>query len=309
MNKLLFKDAYDQYLKYVDIKQKNQSKRSIENIFENHILKYYKNKNIFEFNYNDYIEFQSRILKNKYKYTYLKKIHYTFSGFLEYCVNFLDLDKNVCKIVGCFKKNINSKIEHKIYNHKEFKKFIKQIKYYPDKILFKFMYFYGTRPGETMALKFSHIENKIHIKENLEEHINKETGKRETTTPKSISSNRYINIDIILKYELKKLKNFYIKKYKNENYDYYVFGGIKPIAPTTLRRKIKKYSNLAKIKYIKPHEFRHSNASFLFNKKIPLEIISKRLGHANKSITLDNYIHNLEKEKRVNITLLLSRLF
>ena len=53
---------------------------------------------------------------------------------MEYCVNFLNLKNNVCKIVGCFKKDVNSKIEHNIYTLKQYKKFIKQCDNLKDKI-------------------------------------------------------------------------------------------------------------------------------------------------------------------------------
>lgn len=308
---MTFEEAYNQYLKYVDIKQKNQSKRSIEDIFKNHILVKFKDFNIYDFKTNDYIEFQYNLLKKNYKYSYLKKIHYTFSGFLEYCVYFLGLRCNICKIVGCFKKNINSQIEHNIYTLRQFKKFLRHCDTLRKKFCFLFLYKYGPRPGEHMALRFS--DNKgfiIRINHNIEEHINKETGKRELTTPKTTSSYRTIRIDIFTKIYLIRLEKYYQKKYNDYDYDYFIFGGKEPLAPTTLRRWIHEISEKAKLPYIKPHEFRHSNASFLYNKKIPLDIISKRLGHSNVSTTLNTYIHSYKgQEKRVTRTLIFSRLF
>ena len=58
----------------------------------------------------------------------------------------------------------------------------------------------------------------IDINKTIDEH-----GTREIGTPKSINSYRKIKID-------KKLYNHLIKlkKYNSENYDYFIFGGLKP---------------------------------------------------------------------------------
>ncbi|MBI5971842.1 tyrosine-type recombinase/integrase [Staphylococcus caledonicus] len=49
---------------------------------------------------------------------------------------------------------------------------------------------------------------------------------------------------------------------------------------------------------IMPYSLRHTNTSYLFSKGIPIEYISKRLGHASISITLDTYSHLLEEHKK-----------
>ncbi|MDD3232461.1 MAG: tyrosine-type recombinase/integrase, partial [Clostridia bacterium] len=41
----------------------------------------------------------------------------------------------------------------------------------------------------------------------------------------------------------------------------------------------------------KVHDFRHSHASFLISKNVPIVVISKRLGHSNITETLNTYTH------------------
>ena len=107
--------------------------------------------------------------------------------------------------------------------------------------------------------------------------------------------------------------NFFKKKQskdKNYKYDYYIFGGIKPLATTTINRYKEKACKLAKIRKIKLHEFRHSHATLLLYKGIIIHEISKRLGHSDIAITLNTYTHtNNLQEKRVTRTLNFLRLF
>lgn len=65
---------------------------------------------------------------------------------------------------------------------------------------------------------------------------------------------------------------------------------------------ISKVFNKAKKKYninedVTPYSLRHTHASYLISKGIPIEYISKRLGHASIAITLDVYTHLLDEHK------------
>ena len=124
----------------------------------------------------------------------------------------------------------------------------------------------------------------IDINKTIDEH-----GTREIGTPKSINSYRKIKID-------KKLYNHLIK-YNSENYDYFIFGGLKSLAPTTINRYKEKACIKANLRKIKLHEFRHSHASLLINNNILIHEILKRLGHSDISITLNTYTH-AEKNKK-----------
>lgn len=49
---------------------------------------------------------------------------------------------------------------------------------------------------------------------------------------------------------------------------------------------------------ITPYALRHTHTSYLLSKGIPIEYISKRLGHSSISITLDTYSHLLDEHKK-----------
>ena len=163
------------------------------------------------------------------------------------------------------------------------------------KQFFTFMFFCGTRPGETFALRFSDLEdNIIHIRYNLTT-----KGGRTFDTPKNQSSIRDIKIDNKLKRDLLNLKKNYYGKYKVPDSDLFIFGGIKPLSPSSCNRRKKKASQMANLRPITLHQFRHSHATLLLSNGIMLNEVSRRLGHSKTSTTLNVYCHtSLEEEKK-----------
>lgn len=299
-----FEDAYSKYLVYVSLKQKKQSIRSLKERFNSIIIPYFKDFDVFNIKQSDYLAFISFLDNKDYSYNYKRNIHYLMCSFYNYLVIFLGVSINIPKVVGGFKKEFN-KCSTDFYTLSEFNKFIKFVDDDVYRQFFIFMFFTGCRPGETMALKFSDLKNSfISINKTIDEH-----GNREVSSPKTFKSNRIIEIDKKLYKSLLKLKKYYIKKYNIIDFDYYIFGGIKPLAPTTINRKKVNACKLANIKVIRLHDFRHSHATLLVNKKIMINEVSRRLGHSNVSTTLNTYVHtNREQEKRVIKTLNFLRL-
>lgn len=294
--KLNFLQAYEQYLVYIENRQKEQSKKTLKERFKNRILPYFKDYNIFEITEIDYVKWQNEIEKYNFCNNYKNGLHYLMVSFLDYCIVFYDLKYNVAKRVGAFKLK-NEKTVHNFYTLKDFKRFIKYVDDEVYKQFFTLMFFTGTRPGEAMALKFSDINNRVmSINKTISEHcIN---GVRLIDTPKSMSSCREIVIDKKLYKDLLKLKKFYENKYMLKNYDYFVFGGLKPLAPTTINRHKEKACKLAKMPKIKLHEFRHSHASLLYSNNIDIQSIKERLGHSSIKTTSNIYVHLTEKHKK-----------
>lgn len=302
-----FEDVYTKYLDYIEYRLKGQSKRTLKERFEKKLLPYWKDYNIHDITVADYMEWQKHIYSFNYSHNYNINLHYLMSGFFEYCIKFYDLEFNIARKCGNFKNVSNKKTTYKTYNIKQFKKFIKNLDNKVYKNFFTFMYFTGTRPGEAMALKFENLGKKIvYIEHSIDEH-----GSREIDTPKTDSSKRAIFIDRKLYKSLLKLKKYYIKKYGTWNDDYFVFGGIKPLSPTTINRYKLKACEKANLYSIKLHEFRHSHATLLDSKNIPISVIKDRLGHSTVNTTMNVYIHsdNSKQEKRVTRTLGFLRLF
>ena len=101
---------------------------------------------------------------------------------------------------------------------------------------------------------------------------------------------------------LNELKESY-QKYEGCYDDWFIFGGIKSLAPTTIGRKKDRYSALAGVKKIRIHDFRHSHASLLLSFGVPITVISQRLGHSDINMTLNTYSHLVprDEDKAINM--------
>lgn len=294
-----FEEAYNNYLIYASKQHKKQSFDTQKYKFELRIMPFFKNYNLEDITSNDILSWQNYIQTFNFSNNYNFSLYYVLSAFLEYCSVFYNFDKTIISRVGNFKKKYEED-KKDFYNLKEFKLFIKNVDNNIYKQFFNLMFFTGTRPGEAMALKFSDLQGDyISITKTMSEH-----GKREINTPKTITSIRKIKIDKFLRNDLLNLRKYYISVYNKSNFDYFIFGGIKPLSPTTINRKKIDACIKSNLRPITLHQFRHSHATLLLNNGIIINEISKRLGHSTPSITLNIYTHtDLTQEKRVQTTL------
>ena len=294
-----FEEAYNNFKIYASKQHKKQSFDTVIYKFNLRILPFFKKYNIEDITSSDILDWENYISTFNFSNNYNSSLFYILSSFFEYCSIFYGFDKSIISRVGNFKKHYE-KDKKDFYNLKEFNLFIRNLDNNIYKQFFNLMFFTGTRPGEAMALKFSDLQGDyIYINKTISEH-----GNREVDTPKTSSSIRKVRIDRMLKEDLLKLKKYYDKVYNKSNYDYFIFGGMKPLAPTTINRYKLKACQKANLRPITLHQFRHSHATLLLHNGIIVNEISRRLGHSNPSITLNIYTHtDLSQEKRVSTTL------
>ena len=298
-SKHLFLDVYNDYLLYARKKQKNQSFSTMKYKFDLHILPFFESMFIEDITSKDILNWEDYILSLNFSNNHNKNLYYVLSGFFEYCSIFLGFDKKIISNVGCFKKKYEEEHEDH-YTLKDFNQFISGFDDEIYKQFFSLLFFTGLRPGEAMALNFKDLSNGyIKVSKTIESH-----GKRNLTTPKTLSSNRLVAINRKLEKDLLNLKKIYINKGIEYNDNLFIFGGNKPISPSTINRRKLEACKKSNVRPITLHQFRHSHATFLLNNDIPITEVSRRLGHSNVSTTLNVYCHSdLTQEKRVLATL------
>jgi integrase len=71
-----------------------------------------------------------------------------------------------------------------------------------------------------------------------------------------------------------------------------------PIDPSNFRRQFDKICNKAGLVGWHPHELRHSAASIMLAAGVPLEVVSRVLGHASIRITADVYGHIMDPQRK-----------
>jgi integrase len=71
-----------------------------------------------------------------------------------------------------------------------------------------------------------------------------------------------------------------------------------PVDPSNFRRVFRKVAKQAGIEGCHPHELRHTAASVMLSRGVPLHVVSDVLGHSSISVTKDVYGHLVAGERR-----------
>lgn len=148
----------------------------------------------------------------------------------------------------------------------------------------------GLRIGEAIALELSDVGKYITINKNYA--INQET----VGLPKTAESERIV----LVQPELRKLLDRYMI-YRADNPSPLLFPGNDGyISYFAYNKYLRETSEKVLGRKITPHALRHTSASFLIANGVPLDSISRRLGHSDSKVTKQIYIHHTEKLQQLD---------
>lgn len=157
----------------------------------------------------------------------------------------------------------------------------------------------GARIGELLALEYSDIEKGIiTINKSLKEiepiHGKGEKTRLEVQQTKTASSVRTLPLDESVQKEIAVHKNWHQKEMLKNGYrSTHVFtsdtGNL--LFPSTVRTAFKRLCKEIGIEHGHLHTFRDSFASRLAERGVPIEVVSKMLGHDSVSVTSKYYIN------------------
>lgn len=252
-------------------------------------------------------EWKNDVNSTDISFTMKKNVYGAFRGLLNWAVTMEYMGKNPLIKIGNFRNAYQEKSKIDFYAPEEFKKFIREVKAISDEkgmndyyVFFGIAYFTGLRKGEIHALRWSdYHDGKFFVTKSISQKLG--NGDRETP-PKNMSSNRAVEVPIPLQ-EILSEHLAICQHFKGFKVSFHICGGVKPLRDTSIENVNRKASKRARIKHIRIHDFRHSHASFLANNGINILEISRRLGHANITQTLNTYSHfyPAEEEKATSI--------
>ncbi len=246
INNITFEELWEEYSNYKKLHLKAQSFRAVASRFENHLLPYFKNYKINNITSGIYINWQQEIEKKGFKYKYNSSLHGAMVNILNYAIKFYGLKSNVASLAGNFKRKTELKKNVNFFTFEEYQNFISVVSDNIYKTLFETLYYTGLRLGEALALNWNDFKDS---NLNINKTISKETinGRRIINTPKTQKSIRVVKLDKKLNEEIEELKTYY-QKYEGFNDDWFIFGGLNPLAPSTIERKKNKYCEMANVK-------------------------------------------------------------
>lgn len=244
-----------------------------------------------------------------------QNIYGEFRALLNYAVKMEYLPRNPLIKVGNFKAPLEHKKEMLFYTPDEFRRYIAQAIIFAEAqekegtlygwnvyIFFMLAFYMGMRKGEIHALTWGDIDFSQHIIKITKSLAQKLKGGDRITPPKNASSIRDIEIPIPLE---NALKQHYVRcqGIKGFNDDWLVCGGLKALRDSSLNTINHKLADLAGVKRIRIHDFRHSHASLLANEGINIQEIARRLGHSKIDMTWNRYSHLYprESERAMNV--------
>ena len=164
------------------------------------------------------------------------------------------------------------------------------------KITLKIMLLTGIRKGEMSGLRWSDInfENKtIHIQRNRLYLMEKKTYEKE---PKTKTSTRYIPIPDNLVNDLKEYYEWFKeadKYFVSKLDEYYIVSTItREQAPTSAPYNwLCEFLRKNNLKHLGCHGLRHTYCSLLLSQNVPIQTVSKYMGHSDSTVTLKVYSH------------------
>ena len=198
------------------------------------------------------------------------------------------INKNPCEHIEL---PVLEQKEIKAFTREEEQKFLECAKEDPLYTLFVVALDTGIRLGELLALTWSDIDfesEEIRVNKNLifVKDFEGSTGRKNTLkvqdTPKTKSSTRKVPVTVRALKLLQSLKSDRVLVFCTKTNNY--------LSPRNVQRSFVRVALRAGLDGCNFHSLRHTYATRLFELGVPVNVVSKLLGHSKTSITSDIYI-------------------
>lgn len=199
-------------------------------------------------------------------------------------------DKNVIDRLTALPDDKKARIEDKYLEKEDLKKLLDASVDVPHwHYVIHFMALSGLRVGEVISLKDKDIDAEyIHVRSTYEINADK------IDTPKTRTSERDVYLRVELDNLVKQIRAYY-KRYKFKNgiqSRYFMCGKNGDILSYySFNKYLKELSERVLGRRITSHALRHTAASLLIAEGVPLETVSRMLGHDDSKVTQEIYFH------------------
>ena len=289
---MTFKDLFNIYFDNQKIKVKSNTLRSYKERFK--YLKSLEGIIVSDFNSTHYDLWRSEMMQYELSDATRNNVQKLLKALLNYAskkykYNFREVYSNIE-----YFKDPDELVTHEMdfYTYEEFMKFINVEDDLLYKVAFEILFYCGLRVGELLALTWKHIDfnrKELKVNSNVVKNYLGDT-RYLVTTPKTKSSTRTIPISKLLLGHLQELKKLQQQVYGFKE-KWFILGTFDPISWDKLRLRKKRNCELADVKEIRLHDFRHSCASLLISKGANITLVAKYLGHSKIDLCLNVYGH------------------
>lgn len=304
-SKMTFSDLIDAYLVEQKELVKPQTYPHLDAVCK-HIRDSLGNVKVAKMSKDNYEHFRDHLTGLGFSANYKNKINTQLKCLLKYAYKKYDIRNDIPSKYDAF---ADAKQKEKIdfYTLDEFNQFIAVVDDPRYNALFTTLFFLGLRVGEANGLQFKDINNGyVSISKTINTKIKGVGGKYLVSSPKTSSSIRMLPIPKRVAECLKTMREHWSIE-KEFSDDYYIFGGYFPLADSSITKAKDRYCDLANLRRIRIHDFRHSCASLLINNGANVTLVSNWLGHSDTKMTLNTYSH-LWKSKLEEIALAIDNL-
>lgn len=295
---MTFKEAYTIYYEYQEDKIKDSTLKTYRDRIK--YMGLFDNVQLVDLNWELYQKWRKEMNKTDLCDRYKTDIQ----KFIKQVLNFAEKqwDFNLRKFYNKlepFKTPGAVKKEMEFYDPNEFFKFLSVIEDLRDRCLFQILFYCGLRRSEARGLMWKHIDFEHHMLTVAQQVLNPSATNKNSdwyiSSPKTNSSHRTIPIPDVLLNDLRELKktNERFSKFKQT---WFVLGDDQPISYHHFYNRRDKYRDMAGLKHIRIHDFRHSCTSALISGSTPITAVSNYLGHADSTETLETYAHLIKKD-------------
>ena len=192
----------------------------------------------------------------------------------------------------------NKKYKNEIYNAEDMKKLLEKSRETSLELPIILASGLGLRISEILGLTWNNIDfNDFTI--TIDKITVRDKGQVILKEPKTESSIRTISApkEIILMLKQLKKERLAAKLKGEKQHRELIFydKNLEPIAPDVISKKFKYFLEVNNLKHIRFHDLRHSHVTMLIDAKVPLKVISERVGHSSVNTTLNIYSHALKE--------------